>query len=164
MFLLEKMKIADSAAQYEFIAGKWLEIGEYKNATELAQQCREQAKIMRNKREKDEEKFFKALSALNGAKIQIDLEEKAKLAQKATELFKAIENNKTVEVLGKQAQEIFTETGKKLSEMHVNQQKYAEEQRIASQRRLAGQCQHCGGEMKGLFAKKCANCGRTKDY
>jgi hypothetical protein len=27
-----------------------------------------------------------------------------------------------------------------------------------------GRCQHCGGEFKGLFTKKCASCGRPKDY
>ncbi len=28
----------------------------------------------------------------------------------------------------------------------------------------AGKCQHCGGNFKGLFEKKCANCGKPKDY
>lgn len=27
-----------------------------------------------------------------------------------------------------------------------------------------GLCQHCGGEFKGLFTKKCVNCGKQKDY
>ena len=31
-------------------------------------------------------------------------------------------------------------------------------------RRAAGRCQHCGGELKGLFGKKCASCGKPKDY
>ena len=30
--------------------------------------------------------------------------------------------------------------------------------------RNAGVCQHCGGELKGLFTKTCVNCGKTKDY
>jgi hypothetical protein len=30
--------------------------------------------------------------------------------------------------------------------------------------RASGHCQHCGGELKGLFGKKCANCGKAKDY
>lgn len=33
-----------------------------------------------------------------------------------------------------------------------------------NQWRIAGQCQHCGGQFKGLFAKKCASCGKPKDY
>ena len=27
-----------------------------------------------------------------------------------------------------------------------------------------GRCQHCGGELKGLFGKKCVKCGKPKDY
>ena len=30
--------------------------------------------------------------------------------------------------------------------------------------RAAGVCQHCGGALKGLFSKKCSNCGKAKDY
>ena len=33
-----------------------------------------------------------------------------------------------------------------------------------NQWRGRGLCQYCGGSFKGLFAKKCANCGRPKDY
>ena len=32
------------------------------------------------------------------------------------------------------------------------------------QRRSHGLCQHCGGELKGLFSKKCVSCGHPKDY
>ena len=27
-----------------------------------------------------------------------------------------------------------------------------------------GRCQHCGGELKGFFGKKCVSCGKPKDY
>jgi tetratricopeptide (TPR) repeat protein len=30
--------------------------------------------------------------------------------------------------------------------------------------RLRKQCQHCGGELKGFFGKKCVSCGIPKDY
>ncbi len=30
--------------------------------------------------------------------------------------------------------------------------------------RRHGLCQHCGGSLKGLFSKKCATCGKEKDY
>ena len=33
-----------------------------------------------------------------------------------------------------------------------------------AQYRSQGLCQHCGGQLKGLFSKKCANCGKPKDY
>lgn len=42
--------------------------------------------------------------------------------------------------------------------------KWEETQRIAAQHRSAGLCQHCGGELKGFFTKKCVSCGKPKDY
>ncbi len=47
------------------------------------------------------------------------------------------------------------------------QRKAEEERRIAEQQaqyRSQGLCQHCGGEFKGLFGKKCVKCGKPKDY
>ena len=49
----------------------------------------------------------------------------------------------------------------------AKEQKRIEEERIAAQKaqyRSQGLCQHCGGELKGLLTKKCANCGKPKDY
>ena len=37
-------------------------------------------------------------------------------------------------------------------------------ERLAAQRRSQGLCQHCGGELKGFFSKKCTSCGKPKDY
>ena len=39
-----------------------------------------------------------------------------------------------------------------------------QQQRQRQQRRETGLCQHCGGTLKGLFTKKCVNCGKPKDY
>ena len=44
----------------------------------------------------------------------------------------------------------------------LEENKRIEEQK--SEYRSKGVCQHCGGTFKGLFAKKCTNCGREKDY
>ena len=30
--------------------------------------------------------------------------------------------------------------------------------------RAQGVCQHCGNKFKGIFTKKCTNCGKPKDY
>ena len=56
-------------------------------------------------------------------------------------------------------------------EIQEARQKRAEEKRLKleeekkkTERRQAGKCQHCGGEFKGLFTKKCANCGNPRDY
>ncbi len=60
---------------------------------------------------------------------------------------------------------IFAETK---TEYEVEKKRRLEEQkRIAEQKakhRSEGVCQHCGGAFKGLFIKKCTNCGKTKDY
>ena len=40
----------------------------------------------------------------------------------------------------------------------------AEQEHRQQQWRIAGRCQHCGGEFKGLFTKKCVQCHREKDY
>lgn len=53
---------------------------------------------------------------------------------------------------------------KREEEERAARQKQEEERQIAAQRRNAGLCQYCGGELKGLFSKKCVSCGRPKDY
>ena len=36
---------------------------------------------------------------------------------------------------------------------------------LTEERRIGrGLCRHCGGELKGLFSKKCVNCDKPKDY
>ncbi len=60
---------------------------------------------------------------------------------------------------------------KKLAEQKAEQLRL-EQERIAEQKRLdkmkqyraKGLCQYCGGTFKGLFTKKCVNCGKEKDY
>lgn len=46
------------------------------------------------------------------------------------------------------------------------ERKRLEQQRLAleKERREKGVCRHCGGNFKGLLIKKCAACGRRKDY
>ena len=49
----------------------------------------------------------------------------------------------------------------------VEKQIAEEKRRIVEQQaayRSQGVCQHCGGTFKGLFGKKCSNCGKPKDY
>ena len=50
-------------------------------------------------------------------------------------------------------------------QLQFEQRQHAEEQRkLQTNRRQQGVCQHCGGAFKGLFTKKCTNCGKEKDY
>lgn len=64
------------------------------------------------------------------------------------------------------------EIEKKERERKAREEKERQEQERLEQQRLAlerkrredGVCQYCGGDFKGLFIKKCAVCGRRKDY
>ena len=65
---------------------------------------------------------------------------------------------------------IEAEIKKKTEEKRIAEEKQRiaeEKQRIAEKKatyRSKGLCQHCGGTFKGLFTKKCSNCGKEKDY
>ena len=49
-------------------------------------------------------------------------------------------------------------------EKALAEKKKREEEELKASRRSQGLCQHCGGELKGLFSKKCVSCGMNKDY
>ena len=53
---------------------------------------------------------------------------------------------------------------KEEEEARIAKEKEEAEQKLRKERRNEGKCQHCGGELKGLFTKKCTSCGRPKDY
>lgn len=61
---------------------------------------------------------------------------------------------------------------KKAEENRIAEKQKREEKRLAKEKlqaemaeyRSKGLCQHCGGEFKGLFTKKCIKCGKPKDY
>ena len=84
--------------------------------------------------------------------------ETAKHNLKGWKLFTSVETVKQ-EMERIQAQ-LFSE-----QEDHIEQQKRKEaHEELVSHWRLEGLCQHCGGELKGFFGKKCASCGKPKDY
>ena len=62
------------------------------------------------------------------------------------------------------------EAERQRQEQERKMQEYERQRVLAWQRqqammwRNAGRCQHCGGELKGLFSKKCTACGKAKDY
>ena len=53
---------------------------------------------------------------------------------------------------------------KRIEEERIALEKKKEMERVAEQRRREGLCPYCGGTFKGLFTKKCSNCGKPKDY
>ena len=58
----------------------------------------------------------------------------------------------------------FESLGEMQDELRLVCSNKVEAARIANARRAEGLCQHCGGEFKGLFSKKCVSCGKPKDY
>ena len=58
----------------------------------------------------------------------------------------------------------YTNLEQERKEARIALEKHREAERIARERREVGLCQHCGGTLKGLFGKKCASCGKPKDY
>lgn len=88
-------------------------------------------------------------------------------------LFQDIENleqERETARIAREARE--AEARMRAEEERIARQKREEAERIARQKREeeaarwrnAGRCQHCGGELKGLFGKKCVACGKSKDY
>lgn len=55
------------------------------------------------------------------------------------------------------------EVERKAREEEAKKQQEALEKK-RSEYRSQGVCQYCGGAFKGLFSKKCSNCGKEKDY
>lgn len=68
------------------------------------------------------------------------------------------------------------EEKRKAEEWKIKERRKAEERKIEEMRkaqarqnqqaawRNSGKCQHCGGDLKGFFSKKCTACGKPKDY
>ena len=83
---------------------------------------------------------------------------------------KASEERKVREEAERKARE---EVERKVHEAEQNAREEAERKaceeverlkKLQEERRAQKLCQHCGGNFKGLFSKKCASCGRKKDY
>lgn len=190
---IENMEKADSAARYDFVAQKFIELEPYKNSKQLAEQCKAHAERIRKKAKENEAVFFNALDVLNQAKNSTDLTQKDTLARKAIELLESIAGYSSANTFLQQAKELVLETSKKVEEnertrkenerkraeaAEQERQRKIEEERISKEKREsaeriamqqrgwrnAGRCQHCGGELKGFLIKKCTHCGKTKDY
>lgn len=96
-----------------------------------------------------------------------DCEEKIKLCEESIAKQKAIQAEKE---RARIAEEKRQEEIRLKERARIAEEKRQEEIRLKEQKerqakyRQAGLCQHCGGEIKGLFVKKCVKCGKKKDY
>lgn len=48
--------------------------------------------------------------------------------------------------------------------LDINEKKNLAREENIRKWKIAGRCQYCGGLFKGLFKKKCIDCGHEKDY
>ncbi len=68
----------------------------------------------------------------------------------------------------RKAAEAQAEAARKAAVAQAEADRKAKAERQANERRAqfraSGRCQHCGGELKGFFGKKCVSCGKPKDY
>lgn len=133
----------------------FLEIKDFNDSRDLAEECFEKAEVAsknailaeaKQKIKKDSiESVRVAIELLKGIPGWKDADEQLEFCKKR------IEELRLKEIAKKREQEkIVAEMKEKLHK----QQEY----------RAKGLCQHCGGEFKGLFNKKCVNCGLPRDY
>ena len=52
----------------------------------------------------------------------------------------------------------------KIDEVNRQSREAQERNRAVAKWISTGRCQHCGGQLQGVFTKKCAKCGKPKDY
>ena len=133
----------------------FLEVKDFNDAKDLAEDCFSKAEIA----SKDE--------TLKKAKQKIKQDTISSLV-KAKDLLEDISNwkdaEKQLEFCNVRIEELRL---KEIEEKREQEKKIAEiKEKIRKQAELRekGLCQHCGGKFKGVFTKKCANCGLPKDY
>lgn len=160
----QRMSIAKNRADYEWAAELFSRILTYRNAGELHQQCLESAEVCRkdtiyNTADTIVQETPNSFNTLREAAKWLagipgwrDADElRAKYLKQADGL--EAEEKRRME--GRLAAE------KRANDVRIAAEKHAE---MRTQWRTAGRCQHCGGEFKGLFTKKCVQCHKEKDY
>lgn len=160
----QRMSIAKNRADYERAAELFSRILTYRNASELHQQCLESAEVCRkdtiyNTADTIVQEAPNSFNTLREAAKWLagipgwrDADELCAKYLKQADDLEAEEKRRTE---GRLAAE------KRANDVRIAAEKHAE---IRTQWRTAGRCQHCGGEFKGLFAKKCVQCHKEKDY
>ena len=159
-----RMSIAKNRTDYERAAELFSRILTYRNAGELHQQCLESAEVCRkdtiyNTADTIVQETPNSFNTLREAAKWLagipgwrDADElRAKYLKQADDL----ETEEKRRTEGRLAAE------KRANDIRIAAEKHAE---MRTQWRTAGRCQHCGGEFKGLFTKKCVQCHKEKDY
>ena len=191
---MNAMRSAGSEVAYKTAADQFMAIRTYKNSEELATQCKKLAKEKAMEEcyakaiaARDSEQYKKAIAMFEELGDFKDAKEQIQECQQGIErvtqrindnALQAAKNEmsrnfdyairnalKILESIAgwKDADALAQECRDKLVELD-RQQKQRERNRMMTLYRSKGLCQHCGGELKGLFSKKCVSCGKPKDY
>lgn len=149
---LEIMGSATTEEMFENAGYMFIEVKDYADAKEKSQECFEKAEVARVLEEERQEELAR----------QKEVAKKDALYKKAVSL---IPNNRFREAI-----EIFEslDDWKDSKEKILYCRQQIEEITLKTESeadyRSKSLCQHCGGEFKGLFSKKCMKCGKPKDY
>ena len=154
------MSAAGSYNTFMEAADIFASLGDYRDAAEKANDCREVAQQVKAELEAQQKEQRRA-------GIYYEQKNRLETSNHIQTLLNAAED---LEFLGdyKDARELARQCREKAARITAEQKEReeAETHRKAQQAkwRNAGVCQHCGGTLKGFFSKKCTNCGKAKDY
>ena len=144
-----------SAKMLEAAGYLFLEVKDFNDARDLAEDCFEKAEVASKNETLREAKQKIKQDNIKSIKTAIEMLEDISEWEDADEQLefckKRIEELRLKEIEKKREQE------RKIAEIKAKSEKQA-------QYRAKGLCQHCGGEFKGFFNKKCVNCGLPRDY
>jgi hypothetical protein len=174
----EKMDRVSSREGYLEAAEMFKKLGDHRDSKERltlcltkAEESRKEGLYFRAIREKEKRNttgYIGAISLFEAISGFKDADEQCAECQK---LLTGIRQQARAETVVERSQQNppkdFAAEQKKKEAERAAQQRREEKERIAMQQRgwrNAGRCQHCGGELKGFFSKKCVQCGKSKDY
>ena len=172
------MTTADNYEDFTHAAIAFGQLGDYLDAPEKCEYCKKQSKDMKEKHDaeiaRQEELRRQEIArqeaqqrehrraAVYSQQRSVLLEDKdIKTLLIAAENLELLDDYRDCRELARQCRE-------KAARIAAEQKEREEEEfrKKAQQEkwRHSGVCQHCGGQLKGLFGKKCTVCGKPKDY
>ena len=141
-------------------ANEFHSLGEFRDSRIMAVQCEEKAS-----QSKKRGTYTAAYAKLCQANEQNrSWQERIRLAAEAAAGFESIPGYGNADTLLQNSKGMAQLLRRELQEAQARAATEAAWINQQNQWRGRGLCQYCGGSFKGLFAKKCANCGRPKDY
>ena len=157
---VKAMTSAGTPKAYFEAANLFASLGDYLDSVEKAKECQQTGQRMKDEMEAWEKEQQRE-RAYQDLRYNVTSSDYLPYLQVAlTELENMGEYKDCVE-LARQCRE---KVARIIAEKKEREQMEAHKKVQQKQWRAAGLCQHCGGQLKGLFVKKCAVCGKNKDY